>query len=702
MEFKKLIDGLDSGKISPYQIYNLDMNYPQIFGVEHYTKNPNDNIDTNQKLHKLFLDIEVISDDSSLFEFDKMETGRFPISCITIYSSFKKIYHCYMLLNKNCIEAWNMRSDHVEYFKQQLIDNEYLVNGEFDIKVKTYTNDLPLIKECWEKIHELDPVVITGWNSDNFDLVYIYYRLNCIYNKDEASVSKILSKFGDVKMDGWGNGRGKVKLVEYVNADLCYLFKPRDDQGLNFGKKLPSYSLDFVSDTILEKKKFNYKDQNLTLDQFFVRDPINYLLYNVIDVVLCVLLDDKLKLIDQVNTYRRLMSTTFSESLRGSTALFDTLVLKTLSDKDEFVRFGLSDETIITINKSEVEKIPKPMTTKNLKWSVNEINQRDFLKITRKFEGAFVQSSPGQIFDQNNGLLVDLDASALYPSNIRQNNISFDTYFGRILDPYTTSNTITLLDSFLKDKTNPKIKLVYSQFLELSIKYNEGGKITPLNKGDSTQQYFYVISHLYQKIINSKATSIKEIFQPKDFYFYILLKKYMIPFLNLVDELSPHNTYIELNQFCYDYLLNNEFKHKTINIIENINSPSIRIVQVLAETLESYLKKNDLILTLTGCMFNTHQKKLSLFTDWLSKMTDLRKQYKNERNKHDPNSDEYTFYDARQLSIKIAMNSSYGIFGQSTFRYSNNWLAKTITGQGRLTLKISQQIAESYLQERVC
>ena len=73
--------------------------------------------------------------------------------------------------------------------------------------------------------------MITGWNSDNFDIVYIYYRLNCIYNKDEASVSKIMSKFGDVKMDGWGGGRGKVKLVEFVNADLNYLFRPREDNG---------------------------------------------------------------------------------------------------------------------------------------------------------------------------------------------------------------------------------------------------------------------------------------------------------------------------------------------------------------------------------------------------------------------------------------------------------------------------------------
>jgi len=157
---------------------------------------------------------------------------------------------------------------------------------------------------------------------------------------------------------------------------------------VNQGFTLASYSLDFVSESILKKKKLDYKSQNLTLDQFYEQDPINYVLYNIIDVTLCVLLDRKLKMIDQYNMYRRLMYTTAGESLRGSTALFDTLVLHHLTDKNEYVRFGLSDETVLTINKSEIDNIPKPLTAKAVKWSINNIDQRTFLKITRKFEGA--------------------------------------------------------------------------------------------------------------------------------------------------------------------------------------------------------------------------------------------------------------------------------------------------------------------------
>ena len=282
---------------------------------------------------------------------------------------------------------------------------------------------------------------------------------------------------------------------------------------------------------------------------------------------------------------------------------------------------------------------------------------------------------------------------------IKQNNISFDTYFGRILDPITTANSISLIDNLLKNRNDKNtIKLVYSRFLELCINYIESDKITSTNKSDAAQQYYIVISYLFDKIITSNAKSLKEVFNPTNFNSYVLLKKYLIPFLNLVDEIHQNNIYQEFNSFCYSYLLSGEISEKSIYIIENINQPTIRIIQVISETLNEYLKKNELILTLTGCLFYKHEKKTGLFTGWLEQMGKMRKEYIRERDKHVKGSDEYNFFNARQQSTKVAMNSSYGLFGQSTYRYSNNWLAKTITCQGRLSLKISQQIAEDYLK----
>lgn len=280
---------------------------------------------------------------------------------------------------------------------------------------------------------------------------------------------------------------------------------------------------------------------------------------------------------------------------------------------------------------------------------------------------------------------------------IIQHNISFDTYHGRIFDPVTTSKAFELIDTILKDRKSNFLKVIYGNFFELVCKYITSDRITVTNINDSIQHYYYVISHLFNKIIGSNINNVKEILHPTNYYQYILLKKYFIPLINLIDEV--HDGSAEFNNVCYDYLLNGEFNHKTVHIIENINQSSIQINQMLLEDLPKYLKKNDLILTMTGCLFYKQEQKISLFSHWLDLMYKLRKEYIKKRSEFDRSSDDYSFYDSRQKATKVAMNTSYGLYGQSTFRYSNNWLAKTITTQGRLALKISQQVAENYLSK---
>lgn len=692
MDANQLFSKIENGEISPYNIYNLDIDYPQYYAVKHYLNNDFDTIDNNQKLHKVYVDIEVYSENK--MDIKNIESGQYPVSAITLYSNFENKLYSFFLLDKRNIEKWKSIDNHVEYFKKSLIKNNY-IKKDVDIELKTYNSDMSLIKDTWNQIHELDPVILSGFNSDLFDYPYIYFRLKNLYNGDEKSISKILSKFGDVRLSKFG-GKNIIKFNEYILADILYIFKPRDDGGLNFGKKMPSYTLDYVSEKLLKLKKFDYKNNGMSLDDFYIDDPIHYLLYNIIDVCLTQGIDDKMKLIDSYNMYRRLMKTPLDLSLRGSTPLFDTLVLEKLTSKNEYVRFGINKETILSLTKTDLDKIPKPLSKKSIKWNLQSIDERTYLKITSHYEGAYVKDSPGKIFDTNDGLIIDLDAQSLYPSMMRQNNISFDTYYGRILNPETTNKTIDLIDKLLKNRNEQTIKSLYSTFLDLIITHIDSGKINVTNMNDSVQQYYYIISYLFNTIIDSGLKSIKEIFAAKTFKHYILLKKYVIPFLNLIDEI--HSKSAEYNHFCYDYLLTGESEHKSIYVIENINQSDIHIIQILSETIEKYLKEKRLILTLTGCLFYTHEFKTGLFNTWLDNMYKLRKQYIAERDKYQISDEQFDFYNLRQKATKVAMNTAYGLFGQSTYRYSNNWLAKTITCQGRMTLKISQEVAETYLR----
>ena len=83
---------------------------------------------------------------------------------------------------------------------------------------------------------------------------------------------------------------------------------------------------------------------------------------------------------------------------------------------------------------------------------------------------------------------------------------------------------------------------------------------------------------------------------------------------------------------------------------------------------------------------------------FLKDLKNFRNDYEKERDKFKKGTLEYEFFEMRQKAIKITMNTTYGLFGQQSYRFSNKHLAKSITTQGRLSLKAAQIIAEMYLE----
>jgi DNA polymerase elongation subunit (family B) len=84
----------------------------------------------------------------------------------------------------------------------------------------------------------------------------------------------------------------------------------------------------------------------------------------------------------------------------------------------------------------------------------------------------------------------------------------------------------------------------------------------------------------------------------------------------------------------------------------------------------------------------------------LINMGNLRKEFRAKLKEFKKGSEQFDFYNARQLAVKVIMNSSYGTYGLSSFRYSNHWLAQSITSQGRLTIKLAQYMTEQFLRNK--
>ena len=829
LTFKDIENLLQREDLKFYNFYNTDIDITNHLAAHHYLENKSDTHEVDQPIHIIFIDIEVYHEDRNIrFEFDKSEH---PINAITIYDTKYKAFKSFYLLRS--INQNKFNSDLI-YYTDYLIKEKYIDETE-KLEIFVYTDELQLLNECWEFIKQLDPLVISGFNSDLFDYPYIYKRLLKFYNKDQTA--QILSKFGFVEFRN-----ERLKIPDYPICDLLYLYKPRDDGGLSLGQKLPSYSLDAVSEIELNRNKLEYKCQVTDLSTFYEVDPTNFLLYNIIDVALCKLLNTKLQHIEQQNSLRRIMKISFSSSLIGTSALFEGYTFYKLSEVNKKVRHGLIAQNNKTIEESYLKNISKPITKKN-EIKPLTIKSKEYSSLICRFDGAYVKEPKAQIIhdtvidldasippweqiiiyrngviywtsiseydfkendktltwdDDNNicwrnvlgkvshpwsglhgqllkittesnksiivtdnhsiftiqqgsnttipyiidakklkigdyvventhntvinlipiknietiyyhGLVYDLSVdktqryfagcgigihnTSLYPSKILESNIGFDTYKARILNP-NVYKFLQQLELYLGIKPLPQV--LFINILQLIENYVTKNKKKILNQTKFKQQMYYTVMFLLQHIIDSNI-QIKYIYEPKSDDQHYLLLFYLIPLLDMINTLHPNKE--AYNSFIYDHIFKNETevkeKYPILYIIENVGGCSPIIKKLNTEDAIKFIQQYS--YTICGTCFTKHEDQIGIYSDMLVTLSALRKSYRQKAIEFDPKSAEYAFCNMRQLAVKRVSNSSYGVFGLSSFRYSNHWLAQSITSQGRLTLKISQHLTELFL-----
>ena len=97
MQFSELIDAINKKELHYYNIYNNDIKADLQQTVKYYLKAQHDNINNNQPISKLFLDIEVFTNNQG-FTDDDLTPAELPIYLITIIFTESPIIHTYLLL----------------------------------------------------------------------------------------------------------------------------------------------------------------------------------------------------------------------------------------------------------------------------------------------------------------------------------------------------------------------------------------------------------------------------------------------------------------------------------------------------------------------------------------------------------------------------------------------------------------------------
>jgi len=97
-----------------------------------------------------------------------------------------------------------------------------------------------------------------------------------------------------------------------------------------------------------------------------------------------------------------------------------------------------------------------------------------------------------------------------------------------------------------------------------------------------------------------------------------------------LDDIHPKSK--EYNSFCNEYLINNSLPAdiNQLFIIENILQPSLRVKKILTKDFEEYLRSNNVMLSLSGCLFVKHEVKKGLFIEFLKNLKELRNSYEAE------------------------------------------------------------------------
>jgi len=211
-------------------------------------------------------DIEVAMEGKG---FPEPQRASQPINAITAYDSYRGEYIVWGLEH----EDWS--DDMAATLSDDTADRIYDEYG-FDVDaVRIFSDESNLLEDFHDWILDCDPDIITGWNSDDFDVPYIIQRS---YNVSALGI-----------IDWSTSGSPGVWSEEYNgNTSVSYSITGRSTLDMLEAYKktqfrdLKSYSLEYVAQEELGRGKSDIPADKL--DEAWRSDPVKFLTYNARDV----------------------------------------------------------------------------------------------------------------------------------------------------------------------------------------------------------------------------------------------------------------------------------------------------------------------------------------------------------------------------------------------------------------------------------
>jgi DNA polymerase elongation subunit (family B) len=331
-----------------------------------------------------FYDIEIAVPIGA--SFPEPALAEYPINVMTFFDSIEEHYHIFI----------NTQMD-VKFVDTS--DTTYYVFG----------NEFGML-DCWSKwFMKYRPDIISGWNIDGFDTIYLVNRL--YKNFEEDTVANILSPVGRIyaKHDlKHGKGIKKYCISGLTQIDYLYLYRDKFSNGPK-----DSFKLDDIGE--LEVGFGKLESPTETISEFWTYHFEKFVEYNKIDVQILVELDKKLQLISLTR---------------------------------QLCNIGLCEYESIYSTTSYIYGA-----------IVNEAKRNHMVVLSDDRKSRHDEGYPGAyVFDPNVGCYRDtlftVDFNSLYPSIMIALNMSPETKIGKIVS--TNETSIDILNTQGKIKTITK------------------------------------------------------------------------------------------------------------------------------------------------------------------------------------------------------------------------------------------------------
>ena len=358
--------------IDDSKLHFHDMKAHQKFLIEKY--GTNDEVSVTHR--ELFFDIETEMGDALTPEY--IQSAPKKVTSIAWYDKQVDEWGILILDTKNQLKHTKIEKTHKEIIPCK--------------------SEQELLAKFLEKFREIDPDILVGYNSDYFDIPYLYYRMCNVLGEDMA---RHLSPIGYVRETPWFKDQyiqiAGVESLDYMR--LHRKFSWRDE---------PSWKLDAIGEKYAGINKVEYEGN---LDSLFETDIHKFIEYNFVDVKILVELDKKLEYLALTKNLSHKGKHNYSE------------VYANTNTQDGAISAYLLSKNIIPPAKDKDGKEEKG------------------------YAGGYLFCPKAGIYNY----MFDEDLTSLYPSIIMSLNIGKETLMARIMDADTRNNRLGLNDLKAKD-----------------------------------------------------------------------------------------------------------------------------------------------------------------------------------------------------------------------------------------------------------